>query len=326
MKKIVQFTTIIFLFFIIASGIVYSSNINNLFVNQIKDVWTSSNDLEENIKEYALEHNSLPIEPRIDKVWKLIPGYNGLVIDQQATLKLHKSYKNLAKDDIMPFVWKEIEPKTSINDLGPYPIYRGNPNKPQVSFMINVAWGTEYLEPILDILDKENIKATFFLDGTWTKNNPEMARKLVESGHEVGNHAYTHPQMSKLSVERIRQEIIKTEEIIYQTTNTKSIYFAPPSGDFDQRVVKEAYNLNLKTVLWTLDTVDWQKPTPSTIVKRIVPKIDNGNLILMHPTKSTLEALPQLIKDIKEKGLNISSVSETFSTKRIQQVEAPYKF
>ncbi|TCS82991.1 polysaccharide deacetylase family protein [Tepidibacillus fermentans] len=258
----------------IVSGIANSYFVAE-YLDQVKNqvVWNSKTDLVNFVHTYAQKNNQLPIEPKIDPVWKLIPGYNGLIVDEETTIKsaIEGNVKSL---NDLHFIWKEIEPKTKINELKPYPIYRGNPQKSMVSLMINVAWGTEHLDSILKTLEKDKVRATFFFDGSWVKKNPEMARRIVSEGHEVGNHAYSHPLMSRLTNEKIKEELQKTEKIIYQTTKHKSTYFAPPSGDYDQRVVDIAANLHLRTVLWTIDTIDWQKSSPDAIIERIIPKID----------------------------------------------------
>jgi len=325
MMKWLQFSLIILLMFFLVSGIANSAYVSEYIDTMKQKQVFADRSLEEIIRQYAKEHDVPAIEPKVDPVWKLIPGYNGLAVDTEATLFFAKMHAVKSLDQI-PFMWKEVEPATKIDQLGAYPIYRGNPNKPQVSLMINVAWGTEYLEAILTALRNEHVKATFFLDGSWLKRHPQLAKKIAQEGHEIGNHAYSHPQMSRLTEKRIKEEIVRTEKLIQSITNQSSQYFAPPSGDYDQRVVKIAKELHLQTVLWTLDTIDWKKPSPETIIQRIIPKADNGHLILMHPTESSANALPQLIKKIKEKGLKIAPVKDTLSTKRILQVEAPKFF
>lgn len=321
--KSVKFIVIVSLMFLIVYGIADSSSVT-LYIAALKGE-TVEGEWREYLEDYAKKNNIPAINPRIDKVWHLIPGYNGYVIDIEKTLELIKKDKPESKDEIT-LIWREIEPDNKIDEMGPHPIYRGNPEKPAVSFMINVAWGTEYLDSILKTLKKEQVKATFFLDGSWLTKNQEMVKRIVSEGHEIGNHAYSHPQMSRLTDDKIEQEIIKTEQLIYQTTNQPSTYFAPPSGDYNQRVVKKAYDIGLKTVLWTLDTVDWKKPPKEVIINRIISKVENGYLILLHPTEPTAEALPALIKEIKKKGLIITPVKETLSTKRILQVEQSNKF
>ncbi len=116
-----------------------------------------------------------PVNARIDRVWKAIPGYNGIEVDVEKTLE---AALLAPPANTIQYVYKEVEPKIKLNDLGPYPIYRGNPNKKMISLMINVAWGNEYIDSILKTLKRENVKATFFLDGSWLKKNADIAKRI----------------------------------------------------------------------------------------------------------------------------------------------------
>ncbi|ANY75539.1 polysaccharide deacetylase family protein [Paenibacillus ihbetae] len=269
------------------------------------------------IEAVAAKKRVEPVDARVDRVWEAIPGYNGLEVDVEATYNL--AVKNRGEGESLPLVYREIPAKITLNDLdlASHPIYRGNPNKPMVSLMINVAWGNEFLEPMLNTLDEENIKTTFFLDGSWLKKNPELAGEIVKRGHEVENHAYTHPNMSRLSRERADMEIAKTQELLKTSLGVENQWFAPPSGDFNKQTVAIAHARGLKTVLWTLDTVDWQHPAPEAVVQKISSKVEPGFLILMHPTDSSSKALKGMIDGIRAKGLTIGTVSQTLSPDRV---------
>ncbi|GIO66876.1 polysaccharide deacetylase family protein [Paenibacillus cookii] len=255
-----------------------------------------------------------PVDAVVDRVWKAIPGYNGIEIDVDAT---YKQAKAAGASKPFTYVYRQIPPKVSLDDLGAEPIYRGNPNKPMVALMINVAWGNEFIVPMLDILDEEKVKATFFFDGSWLKKNPELAKEIQKRGHELENHAYTHPNMSQLSEYRATMEISKTQKLLKETLGVDNKWFAPPSGDFNQQTVRIAAGLGLKTVLWTLDTVDWRNPSPESVVSKISKKAEAGSLILMHPTSSSSKALRGMIRGIKAKGLIPGTVSQTLSPERI---------
>ncbi|BAU27721.1 putative sporulation protein (polysaccharide deacetylase family) [Aneurinibacillus soli] len=255
-----------------------------------------------------------PQNARLDSIWKAIPGYNGLAVDREATLARMAKAGQWDENQI---VYREVAPTVQLDQLAPAPIYRGNPQKPVVGLMINVAWGNEYLPAILDTLARHKVKATFFLDGSWTKKYPDEAKKIVAAGHEIGSHAYSHPDMSKLSLTRMQQEIIRTNIVIQEATGITPTLFAPPSGDFDQRVVEMAARYQMKTILWTADTIDWRKPSPNQWFRTVSPKINNGVLVLMHPTSPTAESLSRLIEHIKAKGLTPGTVSDTISSKRI---------
>lgn len=273
-------------------------------------------ELRSQIESWRAANEEKPINATYDSDWKAaVPGYNGRIIDVDATLSQMKITGKLTMDQL---VYREVEPDVTLDEVGVYPVYRGNPQKPAISFMINVAWGNEYLDSILQTLDTAQIKTTFFLDGSWVRRYPELAKKIASYGHEIGNHAYSHPDMKNLSDYQIRQEIGKTQQIIEKTLGYKPNLFAPPSGSFTPQVVKLAkQDFQMKTVLWSADTIDWMKPSPDVVIRRIDQKMGNGILVLMHPTSATAQSLPALIKMAKQRGLTPTTVSEVLSSKRM---------
>lgn len=266
----------------------------------------------------AEQRNVAPMNATLDRVWKAIPGYNGKEVDVERSLQLAKDWVPGTK---LPLVWKEIRPQISLEDLPVEPIYKGNPHKPMVTLMVNVAWGNEYLPSMLKTLDDENVRATFFFDGTWLSKNMDLAKEIAERGHEVSNHGYSHKDMSKLNRQQAIDEIAKTEKLLQDGLGVQNQWFAPPSGDFDQETVEIAYELKLRTVLWTIDTVDWMKPTPESIVNKISRRLEPGALILMHPTESSSIALPSIIREVKARDMVLGTVSELLSTNRVPDKE-----
>jgi len=270
------------------------------------------------IEAEAAKRSQPPIDAVIDRVWKAIPEYEGRIVDIRATYlkaKLIGSAPNSGEG--FPWVYRIVRPKVSLKDLPTHPIYRGNAAKPAVGLMINVAWGEEYLPEILRILQEEGVKATFFFDGTWLSKNMDTAKKMIAQGHEASNHAYTHPDMSKLGAERQRQEIGKTEQLLKQL-GVKNVWFAPPSGSYNDQTIRVSAEYGLTTVLWTLDTIDWQKPAPESVVAKVSRKVGPGSLILMHPTSTTAGALRGMIKAIKARGYIPGTVSQTLSPERLE--------
>lgn len=116
-------------------------------------------ELRKKIDEWKQGREEAPINAKVDRVWRAIPGYNGLAVNVEASLEKLKNAQTAGPGAL---VFEEIPPAISLEQLGAHPIYRGNPQKPAVSFMINVAWGNEYLDTILDTLDKHGVKTTFF--------------------------------------------------------------------------------------------------------------------------------------------------------------------
>ncbi|MDQ0230483.1 polysaccharide deacetylase family protein [Metabacillus malikii] len=283
-------------------------------VNQT--VMKQQNHLYNEIVSKAKEYNIPPQNAEIHKVWKATPGYNGLEVDIEQS---YKRMKDKGEFDEKMLIYRQVKPKVHLEDLPAEPIYRGNPEKPMVSFIVNVAWGNEFIPDMLDTLNKYHVKSTFFLEGRWVKENPEMAKMIVDAGHEIGNHSYTHPDMSKLSSANIREQLLKTNEVIKSVTEVTPSWFAPPSGSIREEVVSIADEYKMKTVMWSVDTIDWQRPEPHVIVDRVLNKVHNGAIILMHPTSSTSDSLETLIVSIKRKGYSFGSLSMLMDEERLLQ-------
>jgi peptidoglycan-N-acetylglucosamine deacetylase len=273
-----------------------------------------SNSIYQQIKEKAKELNKPPQNAEIDPVWKATPGYNGLVVDMEESFK---AMKKANKYDDKKLVVKQIEPTIHLKDLPASPIYRGNPEKPMVTLLVNVAWGNEHLPAILQTMKKYNVRSTFFLDGSWVKKNPTLAKMIREEGHEIGNHAYSHPDLKKMTNDRITEELKRTNEVIQATLDISPEWFAPPSGSYRNDVVQIAADLKMNTILWSVDTVDWRNPEPKAMVDKVLNKVHPGAMILMHPTSSTAAGIEEMIKGIKEKGFSIGTVSELMDEKRL---------
>ncbi|MBN3545798.1 polysaccharide deacetylase family protein [Fictibacillus barbaricus] len=273
-----------------------------------------SNSIYQQIKDRAKELNKPPQNAEIDPVWKATPGYNGLVVDMDASFK---AMKKANKFDEKKLVVKQIKPSVHLDNLPASPIYRGNPEKPMVTLLVNVAWGNEHLPGMLQTMKKHNVKSTFFLDGSWVKKNPSLAKMIAEEDHEIGNHAYSHPDLKKMTNARITEELKQTNEVIHATLDKSPKWFAPPSGSYRNDVVQIAADLDMKTILWSVDTIDWRNPDPEEMVSRVLGKVHPGAMILMHPTASSSAGLEKLIKGIKEKGYSIGTVSDLMDEERL---------
>lgn len=279
----------------------------------------SDDELMQRIRVEAAEQRIAPIEPRVDRVWKLIPGYNGREVDVDRT---YTQNRHTWAGGEIEYVYRQVEPKLTLAEMGAHPIYKGNPHKRMAALMINVAWGNEYIPSMLKTLADEQVKATFFLDGSWLSKHTDIARAIQKAGHEMSNHAYSHPDMSRLGRSAALRQITRTEQLLREQLGVANRWFAPPSGDYNQQTVELAASQGLGTVLWTVDTVDWKKPAPDAIIRKIDARVEPGSLILMHPTASSSEALAGMIRVIKRKGLALGTVSELLSTERLDSVES----
>ncbi|WP_203362352.1 polysaccharide deacetylase family protein [Bacillus sp. REN10] len=312
-KKVASLIVIAIIAFTIMSYTSINTYINSLKYDTIT-VQKSLQSLEGRIRDEAKKRQQEPQDATIDRVWKTTPGYNGVKVD------VEKSLKNMKKDGIFVekhLIYRQIPPKKHLKDLPPAPIYRGHPDKPMIAFGINVAWGEEYLPDMLATLKKHQIHATFFFEGKWVKKHPDLAKMIVKAGHEAGNHSYSHPDMAVLSANKTKEEMVKTNEVIEAITGHTPKLFAPPSGSFNEQTIQEAHKLGMLTTLWTVDTIDWRKPTPNALIERVMDKVHPGAIILMHPTKSSSASLNTLIQEIEAKDFKIGTVSNLLSETRI---------
>lgn len=203
-------------------------------------------------------------------------------------------------------LWRQINVPTTAE-----PYYQGQDNKKQIAFTFNVDWGEDYLSDILKTLGENNIKATFFLTGRWAKKCPDHAKKIVYGGHEIGNHGLEHKSPNQMNEQENRHDIKLAEKYIMEVSGTKTELFAPASGERKDQVLEAADSLGYKTILWSIDTIDWRKDkTPDQIINKVISKAHNGAIVLMHPTEATALALPSLIKDLKDRGYKIVPVSK----------------
>lgn len=188
------------------------------------------------------------------------------------------------------------------------PVYQGSAREKKISLTFNVVWGEEYVPQILDYLRENDVTATFFLGGQWVDDYPELARQIAAC-HEVGNHGYSHLHQERLTKQANIEEIKKAETSIVKATGIKTNLFAPPYGERGDVIIKAAEEAGYITILWSIDTIDWQRPDPSVVVSRVTDRAHNGAIVLMHPTAPTVHALPQIIKELKRQGYKLVKVS-----------------
>ena len=190
--------------------------------------------------------------------------------------------------------------------------YSGDEKSNKITLMINVYWGTEYLDEMLQILEDNDVKTTFFVGGTWAVAESDMLQKIYDAGHEIGNHGYYHKDQGKLSAEKNYEEIINTHNLVKSLIGVEMDLFAPPSGSYNKKTVEIAKELGYKTIMWTdgRDTIDWRDKDSEVIYNRAIKNCKGGDFVLMHPTEATKNALDRIIKTLKEKGFELCTVSE----------------
>ena len=191
------------------------------------------------------------------------------------------------------------------------PIYCVDTEENKVAISFDAAWGADNTTRIMDILDSFEVHATFFLVGFWVDKYPEMVKEIDSRGYEIGNHSENHPHMSSLSVKQMENEIVCVNEKIKNITGKTPIVFRAPFGDYSDDVIKTLSNLNMHTVQWSIDSLDWKEYGKSQLVNRVLKKVKSGDIILFHNNaKYTPDALPEILTELQKRGFAVCSVGE----------------
>lgn len=189
-------------------------------------------------------------------------------------------------------------------------------NKPIVALTFDDG-PSKYTNEILDILKDNGICATFFVLGNKVPYGQETLLKMLENGNEIGNHTYNHKWLAHLDEIEIKNQISKTQEVIFEYTRYLPKVFRPSYGDIPKEMRKE---INLEVTLWNVDTLDWKLKNKKQIIKRATKNTKDGDIILMHDTyKRTKDALPEIINTLKKKGFQFVTISELNEIKKLRE-------
>jgi len=178
---------------------------------------------------------------------------------------------------------------------------------------------------LLEILKQRNIKATFFLIGQNAASNPDIVRQILADGHEVGNHSWTHPQLSKLSDDRVTTEINKTQDAIKEASGFTPTLLRPPYGAITARQrewIESQFGLSI--ILWSVDPFDWKRPGASVITQRILSQVRPGAIILSHDIHNqTVDAMPATLDGLLAKGYKFVTVTQLIAMNKPKPSPAP---
>lgn len=206
------------------------------------------------------------------------------------------------------------EPKLAATANSTMEYSRGDITSKRIAITFDAGASSEPTAKILKTLAKHNIKCTFFLTGKWMEKNPSTTKKIASMGHEIGNHSYSHKQLTKLGAAEIAADADKTNRIVNELTglNTKPLYRVP-FGARDKRVLTVLRDQGYKSIYWDLDSWDSVKKgiTADEITNRVTSKIRNGSIVLMHcGSQATADALDNLLTKLIESGYIPVTVSE----------------
>jgi peptidoglycan/xylan/chitin deacetylase (PgdA/CDA1 family) len=185
-------------------------------------------------------------------------------------------------------------------------------DQPYIAMTFDDGPSAENTPRLLEMLKQRNIKATFFLIGQNAAANPDLVRRILADGNEVGNHSWTHPQLSKLSDDRVTAEITKTQDAIKDASGFSPTLLRPPYGAITPRQrewIETQFGLNV--ILWSVDPFDWKRPGASVITQRILSQVRPGAIILSHDIhKQTVDAMPATLDGLIAKGYKFATVSQ----------------
>lgn len=276
----------------------------------------------EMLKEMGYE--SAPVgasELRQNGVSYVIPEVNGYTLDLDQTW----TRLSLAAEGT------RVEPAarvyTPTKRLSDYPnsiIRQGNAQKQAVGLLINVDWGTKELGPMLAALKKRGAKATFFVSGRWADDNKQLLKRMADDGHEIATHGYSlqYGPGALARAGKLKADIAKSVAAIQNVTGTKVAYYAPHMSETDPPIVQAATELKLRTVLYSLDTVDWRESTSGEMILKTVGQAMPGDLILMHPKPNTARVMEGALIGLQGKGLQMMTLSDMLSPEPEQPASA----
>lgn len=194
--------------------------------------------------------------------------------------------------------------------------YCGSSEENVIYLTFDAGYENGCTEKILDVLKEHNVSAAFFLVGNYIEQNPELVIRMMEEGHTVGNHTYSHPNMEKItSGEAFAEELIKLEQVCEEVTGQQmSKYYRPPQGKYSEDNLELAKTLGYTTVLWSLAYVDWyedDQPTAQEAFDKLIPRVHNGAVVLLHSTSRTnADILDELLTCWEDMGYSFGTLDE----------------
>lgn len=193
------------------------------------------------------------------------------------------------------------------------PIYCVDTEEKKVALSFDAAWGNEDTEELLAILAAHDLHVTFFMTGGWVESYPEDVKAILAAGHDLGNHSENHKNMSELSDEEKKEEIMSVHRKVKEITGYDMFLFRPPYGDYDNALIDVLKDCEYYGIQWDVDSLDWKNEGVDAILDTVMEhkNLGNGSIILCHNGgEYTAEALDTLINELEAQGYEIVPISE----------------
>lgn len=208
-----------------------------------------------------------------------------------------------------------------------YPVYFGNAHISEIALTFDDGPNPIYTPQVLTILRTYKVKATFFDVGYLVKDFPNIVRQEFLQGDSIGNHSWSHPELTRLSAAGILSQLVSTSNAIQSITGVRPTIFRPPYGTFNRTVVAQAIQQNLTTILWDNEGRDWATPGTGVIVQRILNLAHNGSIILMHDgggfRSQTIAALPIIITALRQRGFTFVTIPQLLQDMTPTSIPSP---
>ncbi|NSW89513.1 MAG: delta-lactam-biosynthetic de-N-acetylase [Firmicutes bacterium] len=188
-------------------------------------------------------------------------------------------------------------------------VFQGDTSEKVVYLTFDEGYENGYTPKILDTLKENNVKTIFFVTGPYIEKNPDLVKRMLDEGHQVGSHTVNHPSLPDLSYEELENELLGLENKFYEKFGVGFKYMRPPSGEYSERVLAAAQQLGYKTVFWSFAYDDWYTDKirgADYAYNKVMENLHNGAVLLLHAvSKDNADALDRIIKDIKAQGYEI---------------------
>lgn len=190
----------------------------------------------------------------------------------------------------------------------------GNEETKNIYLTFDNGYENGYTEKILDILKEKNVKAAFFATGHYIKKNENIVKRMIDEGHILGNHTYSHRDFTTLSVDEIKDEILKMNALVYEKFGYEMKYIRMPKGEFNERTLAVSQSMGYRDVMWSFAYDDWvekKQRGKDYAVNKIIENLHPGEIMLLHAvSKDNLDALGECIDKAREKGYEFKSLDE----------------
>ncbi len=209
-------------------------------------------------------------------------------------------------------------------DPGPKAIYKVENKNNELALTFDISWGETNAIPVLNVLKKHGVKATFFLSASWAERHPRIVKKIVDDGHEIGSMGYEYKNYTELERGKIIRDLAQAKKVFDTLGIKHTPFLRVPTGNFNKNVLKVVHSFGHTVVHWSVDSKDWLNPGVNAIVENVTKNAKGGDVVLLHASdsaKQTAHALEQIIVWMKKEGYKSVTISDLVNNAHIKSKE-----